>query len=796
MIEPKLAAEPMSTGLNPFDYEVFYHRLFSILAESRDLIRQLAFSQISREVGETAEGFYLPGGEVVLLSPGLLLHLNTVSRTIQYMIENRFRDDVGFNDGDQFICNDPMVAAMHRMDIALAAPFFYKGEHIGWVGNYSHTPEIGATEPGGHPMIATDCYHEGICLTPIKIVEGGKVRRELMEMLTRVVRDPRPIELDTKAKIAANERTKKNLTRLVDEVGVDFFLRASRQLIDDAERQSREIVKRRLPGKYRGRVFTDYKLPDRPGLRAVELELEICRDGTLVVRAPVVSPQAAGSYNCPLPCFEGNAFCLALGHLLYRTRWNTGVVRIFRTELPYGSMINCDETAAVHYGTVGTGLHSVTALTTILSRAAYLIDQHPDVMAPSGPVNQLLYGGIDQFGRRSGRYVMDCVSTGGGARLDKDGTDTGVHQINPWISCGDVEATEAAGPILQLGRRHTPDSGGFGKFRGGCATNTVLTFHNTPRMTLGNMAQGRYITAIQGLYGGYPPPASRFIKIHDAQLADAAQRGEPLAHEVRELFQYGRGRLEDLYCGSKYLPIREGDLVGTTYWGGAGLGDPLERDPDRIVRDLRNGATTLRAAREVYCLEVNPETLEVDREATRRNRERRNRERLARGRPAPEFLREVIRRRRERDLPAPVLEMFDELLQVPWAEGFRRELEYEEKIARGEIALERLELRGTRSRVLDLTPYVRVVEDEEGQRATICTVCGTVHGDARENFKLFCLVYERDPVEVHAEFAPDKEWMIYREFYCPGCGTQVEVEATPPGMPILHDVEIFELTGG
>src|SRR5574341_1621980 len=92
MIEPKLAAEPMSAGLDPFDYEVFYHRLFSILAESRDLIRQLAFSQISREVGETAEGFYLPGGEVVLLSPGLLLHLNTVSRTIRYMIENRFRD--------------------------------------------------------------------------------------------------------------------------------------------------------------------------------------------------------------------------------------------------------------------------------------------------------------------------------------------------------------------------------------------------------------------------------------------------------------------------------------------------------------------------------------------------------------------------------------------------------------------------------------------------------------------------------------------------------------------------------
>lgn len=774
--------------LDPVEFEVFYHRVFDALSESRDVVRQLAFSQISREVGEVAEGLFVPDGEVAVLSPGLLLHLNTVTRTIRYMHENHFAEDVGFDEGDQFICNDPSVAAMHRMDMALAAPLYYNGEMVGWVGNYSHVPEIGATEPGGHPMIATDAYHEGICLTPIKIVEGGKLRRELMEMLTRVVRDPRAIELDTKAKIAANERAKERITALIDEFGVEFFRAASYKLIDDAERKSRAIVQRRVRGKYRGRVFSDYKFPDKPGLRTVEIEIEFEEDGTVAVRAPVISPQAQGSYNCPIPCFEGNLFCVALGHMLYETRWNSGVVRVHRTEIPYRSMINADEEAAVHFGTVGTGLHAATCVTTALSRAAFVCGEIGDVISPSGPVNQLMYGGIDQFGRRSGRYVMDAVSTGGGALATWDGTDVGVHQINPWISCGDVEATEAVGPILQLGRRRAVNTGAFGRYRGGTASNTVLTFEGTPSMKLGNMAQGYYVSAISGLYGGYPPPASRFIVLRGADVLN--RNGTEIPHEVPELLEFSYGAKQNAYNGSPYRPITPGDLVGQTYWGGAGLGDPLDREVPAVARDLEERLITPDIAGRVYGVVAYGETGAIDEAATAELRARRRAERLAASLPGREYVERMVEQRERRGLPEPVLEMMDELLATEWSQGFRRELDLERAVAVGALELKRPSLVGERSVLLSLTPDVDVVEDENGIRASVCSHCGHVYGTLDQNFKLFCSIYDRDPAEIYGDFAPDSDWMIYREFYCAGCAKQVEVEAVPPGMPILHDVEL------
>jgi len=93
--------------------------------------------------------------------------------------------------------------------------------------------------------------------------------------------------------------------------------------------------------------------------------------------------------------------------------------------------------------------------------------------------------------------------------------------------------------------------------------------------------------------------------------------------------------------------------------------------------------------------------------------------------------------------------------------------------------------------ILEVTPYVKIVENGDGEKISVCSQCGHQYGRAEENYKLYCLVHERDPKEVFPEYlAADKDWMIFREFYCPGCGTQVDMEATPQGTPILQDVKL------
>ena len=97
-------------------------------------------------------------------------------------------------------------------------------------------------------------------------------------------------------------------------------------------------------------------------------------------------------------------------------------------------------------------------------------------------------------------------------------------------------------------------------------------------------------------------------------------------------------------------------------------------------------------------------------------------------------------------------------------------------------------------RRLRITEYLEIDLDRE---QWLCQRCGRVLGSARESYKKGCLLYARDPREVHPpivegnfSFAPDPLWVRIVEFYCPGCGTQVETEYLPPGHPITHDIEI------
>ena len=93
-----------------------------------------------------------------------------------------------------------------------------------------------------------------------------------------------------------------------------------------------------------------------------------------------------------------------------------------------------------------------------------------------------------------------------------------------------------------------------------------------------------------------------------------------------------------------------------------------------------------------------------------------------------------------------------------------------------------------------LTPYVDLAEDVKGKKVLVCSKCGFVYCRVEENFKLFSLIFERDPREIHpGRLSPDPEWALYREFYCPGCGVQTEVEVTPPGSPILWNVRLTDL---
>jgi len=177
-------------NLDRIQYEIFFNKLDQLLNESQQVVRYLSASAIVREGGEAMEAFYLPTGEAVDIAAGILMHFMNVTRTIRYMRENNWEaEDIGIYEGDQFINNDAYIGGMHCPDTCLIAPFFYHGELLGYVAAVSHTTETGGIEPGGMCPSATEAWHDGIIIPVVKIVERGKIRRDVLE------RNPRPAHL-------------------------------------------------------------------------------------------------------------------------------------------------------------------------------------------------------------------------------------------------------------------------------------------------------------------------------------------------------------------------------------------------------------------------------------------------------------------------------------------------------------------------------------------------------------------------------------------------------------------------
>jgi len=776
--------------LDPVQVEIFYNRLYKCLEESKDVLMKTSASPVSRDCGEVVVGFYAPDAEAVLMAAGIFVHITTATRAIRYMIRNKYEEDIGIYEGDVFVNNDPHIGGMHSCDFLLISPVFYEGKLVGWTSAFSHHPEVGAIDPGGVCPRATERFHEGLQLPCVKIVERGKPRRDIMQMMSMSVRDARTLDLEVRAKIGANVRASRLVRELIDEVGVDFFMTVIEKLVDEAEAQARDRLKEFKPGVYRARRFMDATGGYEERLMMIECSLEITDDGRAIFRTPVIGRETKGISNIALPGTEGMIFSVALTQVFYDCRWNTGIFKRFSLDIPDGTQISCGPTTPVGFSACSPGMELMNMMNTIFSTVQFISKRYEDILAPMPVGGVLVGGGIDQFGRTTAGVILDITAMGMGARFDRDGVNTGAAHWSVNSDCADAESWEQQLPLLYLCRNEVPDTGGFGKYRGGVGFDTVVMASKSPQFVLGSLGSGRHVTKTSGLWGAYPACCGRVEVVQNTDLFERIKEGKPIPHLMEELLD------DSFITGDRYYlnpmaaprPMKDGDIYSYRNVGGGGIGDPIERDPELVARDLRNGYTSLRTAEKVYCVAVDPLTFEVDYRKTEQMRKAKKKERLAQGKPAREYLKEMVKKREDRDLPEPVLQLFDDL--IPYSQGFMAELDFEKKFSSKPSANGKQPVGQTKV-FLNVTPYINIIEDEYGEKFSACRVCGHIYAKANENFKLYSLIYERDPKEIQpGRLGPDKDWMIYREFYCPGCGIQFDVEATAPGTPILHDIEI------
>jgi acetone carboxylase, alpha subunit len=687
-----IAELALKTG-DPLRYERLYSRLHSTVVAAREGARKIAASPGVREVGEMVVALYTPEGDAVTLSTGILVHVHTTSRFIKWMIRNDYEDDPLIEPGDIFANNDAFIGTVQVPDVMDVIPIFHEGELIAWVGAVCHELESGGITPGGDVALAQERFTEGMFVCAEKVGRNDDLRRDYVIRCERNLREPIYWIMDEKAKVSACLEVRDRVLELVREIGADAYRAGTAEFIEEARRTQLERMRlMTVPGRYRAAQFYGHvpapgqqllPLGTREGLFHMPLEITVHADGFTSIDFEGASPWGYHSMNCTPAGMDGGLFVTLTQSIGFDGKVNDGSYLGMEMHCPPGTWTNPQNEHVATATSWALLLPAFGGFQRLLSRAFYARGFHEEVFVGQVNTPMIEGGGTSQYGRPFGCALFECGAGGSGARAIMDGLDCGYAGWNPESDMGNAEIWEHAVPWVYLGRSIDVDSGGYGKRRGGVAFTSLWKIHRTPHLLLATSEHTARVFDNAGMCGGYPASTLQFhYALRGVRLEDqAAKSGRvPRNPEVGGqpdpvLLELGRaGELESVE--GAYLGLfRDGDLFSHSYNSGGGFGDPIEREPADVERDVRGGlasAATSEAANGVVLRDGDADGPRVDAAATEALRARMRERRLAESEPVSDWY-EKQRARLEREPFDPTLtRMYRECRELAprWWAGF------------------------------------------------------------------------------------------------------------------------------
>jgi len=544
-------------------YQVMWNRLISVVEEQAQALVRTAFSTSVREAGDLSAGVYDIQGQMlaqaVTGTPG---HVNAMADAVAHFIRRIGRGNI--HDGDVYITNDPWEGTGHLHDITMVSPSFHKGALVGFFACTAHIVDIGGR---GFGADAASVYEEGLYIPITKFADKGTVDETLIRIVRGNVREPDQLIGDLYALATCNEIGHRRLIDMMTEFELTDLTGIATFILDNSRRATLERIAALPHTSATGEMTIDgFETPI-----TLKVQVTVHKD-RIVSDFTGTSPVDKKGINCPLVYAKAYA-CYALKVAIApEIPNNAASLAPFEIEATVDTIVNAVHPAPValrhivgHFvpDTVFTAFDKIVPGLVPAEGAGCLCNfqvslrPRTDALAP-----------LDA--RRS--EVLTFNSGGSGARPEHDGLNATAFPSG--VMTMPVEATEHAGPVIIWRKELRPDSGGSGKQRGGLGQY----------MEVG--AREGHEFDIQAMFDRVDHPArGRRGGMSGAPTTIAQDDGTPMNGKGKQFVPHGR-------------------KVMMAFPGGAGYGDPKERSPEQVKRDLARGYISAETATKDYGLDA------------------------------------------------------------------------------------------------------------------------------------------------------------------------------------------------
>jgi len=560
--------------LDRIGMQIQWNRLLSVVEEQAQTLIRTAFSTSAREAGDISAGVYDPSGrmlaQAVTGTPG---HVNAMAASVRHFIEKFPLETM--SEGDVFLTNDPWLGTGHLNDFTVVTPTWRDGEIVALFACTTHVADIGGR---GFGADGRQCYEEGINIPIMRLAEGGRMNRTVLDIIAANNRNPIEVEGDLYSLVACNDVGSRRLVAMMDEFEMASIEPLAEHIITSSRKGMADEIAKLPKGVYKNSMRID----------GYEKHIDIVAtmtitDDTIEVDFSGTSPVSGYGINVPMTYTEAYASFGVRCVVGNRVPNNAGSLEAVKITAPSGCILNAPHPAAVTARHVtGQMLPDV-----VLGCLHQIAPERSPAEGTSCLWNPVLMGGhgvVDGEYGQARPFAINVFHTGGaGARPEKDGLDATAFPSG--VRNTPVEVNETIAPLVFWKKEYRPDSGGAGRYRGGVGQIMEIEHAQGAPFAISSMFD-RVIHPPRGRDGG-GSGAVGTIGLQSGQVLN------------------GKGR----------QTVPSGERLVLQMPGGGGLGEATARDPAAISRDVANGLVTVEAALDQYKVVVDADG-KIDAEAT------------------------------------------------------------------------------------------------------------------------------------------------------------------------------------